>query len=55
MKHVVPQLLIVWQVWAAAPQPLVSFDFETSLTNAGSLGGTAHFETYVPGALEEVC
>ena len=49
MKYVVPQLLIVWQVWAAAPQPLVSLDFETTPTNAGSLGGTVRFETYAPG------
>ncbi len=34
---------------AATEQPLVSFDFETNLVNQGTLGGSAHFQTYAPG------
>ncbi len=32
----------------AAAEPLVSLDFETTLTNAGTLGGTARFVTFAP-------
>ena len=42
-------LLFSCRLVAIADQPLVALDFETSLTNAGSLGGTAHFETYALG------
>ncbi|MBM3889885.1 MAG: LamG domain-containing protein, partial [Verrucomicrobia bacterium] len=33
----------------SAAEPLVSFDFEGNLKNAGTLGGAAQFKTYAPG------
>ncbi len=45
----VPLFLLSGQLLVIAEQPLVALDFETDLANAGSLGGTARFETYAPG------
>ena len=33
----------------AAEQPLVAFDFEDGLKNAGTLGGAGQLKTYAPG------